>query len=389
MRLRHIRKMSDVGVNTINRLIDEVNAARNIHVSGMVMTQTQSGMTLRTKPGTPAGGGGGGGAPIRTAYCKADAPAASVIPCWLDYNGVPAPEWDANRIFKKLDYAEHSGDVYKSLQDLNEDKEPGEVGSETWWEIVTVGTTAEAYAAGATYGAGGLCTSGGTAYRSLQADNIGNTPASSAEWWVELTSIDVYCRIANGHRLDFAFPVLLAGQRMYVVPDGAGWIAQTLFAGAEESCAEGGLLELVSQRVAVDQVSNSTVMQEVGDTWPDWLRFDAAANCDYVVEFDLIYSTDGADLKLDINTTTTGSSISGVFTGNDGGAYAGKVITAFEAAITFAGSGYISGKFLIKSGSTGRFNLRFGSSANGQDVTLLSGSNIRFRRTHYVYPGGV
>ena len=46
--------------------------------------------------------------------------------------------------------------------------------------------TADAYVAGTTYGLGAFCTSSGVTYRSLQADNTGHTPASSAEWWEEV-----------------------------------------------------------------------------------------------------------------------------------------------------------------------------------------------------------
>ena len=57
--LRHIRHKSDVGINTINQLIDEINAARNIHVSGgMRMSKSKNG-TVLSGGGMVMGGGGG------------------------------------------------------------------------------------------------------------------------------------------------------------------------------------------------------------------------------------------------------------------------------------------------------------------------------------------
>jgi len=338
--------------------------------------------SFRRVRGMPAGGGGGGTS-LRTAYCAEDAPDGTVISCWLDYNGQPAKEWNQDYTFHLGQYAEHDGDVYESLKELNQDYEPGEAGSETWWEVVDAGTTAEAYAAGVTYAAGGLCTSGGTAYRSLKDDNIANTPASSPEWWTEITKVDVVCRVANGHRLDFAYPVLTAGQPINIQQKAGQWDAVALFAGAEESCAEGGLLELISHRLTAELSTSSTDMMVADPGYGQGLQFDAKASSDYIIQIDLIYSAD-ASIKIDLSNAAA-ATISGIFTGHDGGSFAGKVVTEFESAVTFAGGGYIKGELLIKATAAGKISLRFGASANGQECKLLPGSNLQYRRTHYVW----
>lgn len=48
-----------------------------------------------------------------------------------------------------------------------------------------------AYAAGTTYALDAYVTSGGIVYRSLQAGNLGNTPASSPTWWVADTGLQI------------------------------------------------------------------------------------------------------------------------------------------------------------------------------------------------------
>jgi hypothetical protein len=88
------------------------------------------------------------------------------------------------------DYVYYQGSVYKSMQAANTGHTPGAAGSEPWWTPSYWVDGTAAWSVGTTYAAGAYVTRNGGAFRSLQAANTGNDPATaSSTWWAPAYSV--------------------------------------------------------------------------------------------------------------------------------------------------------------------------------------------------------
>ncbi|MFA5187007.1 MAG: carbohydrate-binding protein [Patescibacteria group bacterium] len=102
------------------------------------------------------------------------------------------------------------------------------------------GYDADAYAAETTYAAGDIVESSGTAYRSIQGGNTGNTPASSPGWWTPIEEIYVNFCICGGSTLNSVYPRLEGGKWFYAIYNAIEeqWDAFYPAQACDEDCEE-------------------------------------------------------------------------------------------------------------------------------------------------------
>ena len=135
-------------------------------------------------PGT--GRGGGTSEPeIHKGYCMINAPAATIIACYLDYDGTLTTAWATPHHY--------------------------EVG-----DVVTATDTFE--------------------YRCIvehdsDANNCPVTGANYSTYWTVIFEVNVYCRIFGGGYLDTAFPQLSEGDPMEIYEEDSIWRSFYPFTG--------------------------------------------------------------------------------------------------------------------------------------------------------------
>jgi len=111
MALRHIKHNTDIGVSTFNQLIDAVNVAMKINVSGALSIERGSkGITITGKKVV-------GGSQIRNAYCKTDAGSGDTIDCYLDEDGLNDAETNEVTVTCTLIEATDLEDCFPTLSD--------------------------------------------------------------------------------------------------------------------------------------------------------------------------------------------------------------------------------------------------------------------------------
>jgi hypothetical protein len=259
-----------------------------------------------------------------------------------------------------------------------------------WTEVVVA-----AYVDATTYAAGTQVLSDTKLWTSIAGGNQGHLPVGST-YWTELVEVEVYCNIACGSKLQFAVPLLLAQQEIDVEYSTANsrYEAKQLFQACEETAAEGALLEIVSEMTLQDF---DTVVY--GDDWAraelmgHGLRIAAEANSTYVIEYAIIYdsSSNTNGIKLQLKAIVAPLSLSGMFYGTNDASIVGFPVSAVETPVTFsknsAGAKFIRGDFILKTDTTGgEFYLEFATEASGGWVKILTGSNIKSRRTQWELP---
>jgi hypothetical protein len=311
--------------------------------------------------------------------------------------------------------------LWRSLQTGNINHTPTEG---VWWT-----TKAKAYAAGTAYVAGNRCTHTLTAnawvntttyavgahvshsgrfWRSRISGNVGHTPAEGGYWtevtsclyvcttagagisptqtpavppvgaattrWQRVEELEVYCNIAGGNQLNFAFPLLYEQQRLKIEYNATNtrYEALTLFQAAEESCAEGGMLELVSLQLSADHVS-STDYVSCGLTPGRDLLFDALAYSTYVIDLSIMSTQTGTG-KISIDGPADTVQVAGNFI------FGTTItpITAYLNDVSIGSTAYARGELIIQTGVTAGL-IRFVH----KGTTIKAGSNMRYRRINY------
>jgi hypothetical protein len=389
---------------------------------------------------------GGGGTSLLKAYCKEDAGSGNVIAAYLGYDELNVQIWTAAATFNTGDLAttDDPKKYWLSKIDSNTNNTPAE--DANWTEIT-------AYDETHTYNitTDPWCLYDNKLFRSLNASNTGHTPTEGAYWttkapawssattysylgmrvthssklwrsiliskvvdeatvtnldhepgdagdtgwWEEITAIDVYCDIAGGTALQYAFPLLYEQQMLrveYVAASGR-YEAATLFAAAEETAAEGGLLEVVNEMLVNDIATGATATDYVNAEFAGHgLQFTAAANSTYVIEVAIIYSSaQNTGIALKVDGPASKVIMSGCWYGFSAGAAGGGVFKDYLEAVTLdktiAGPGFVRGDMILQTGATaGQFIVKFASPDSGQAVTVLTGSNIKHRRTQWELP---
>ena len=389
--------------------------------------------TYRRRQRFIPGGGGGGGLDVHLAYCKEDAGASSSIACWLDYRERNVQVWRNIIPFAAGQIATYADKFWLSKENNNTGNIPAEnthwteikayneattynITTAIWclydnklWRSLQAGnighiptegawwtTKAPAYNPAENNLVGARRTYGGKLYRCIQAGS-GKTPATEPLYWTEILEIEVYCNIAGGNSLQFAFPLLQEQQQICVVYNAtnARYEAIDLFAACEVTCAAGGMLELVNEMLVTDIANSSDSVWSDGQYVGIGLRFSAYAQSTYIIEFSILYTAAATTtgIVLGVSGPADKLSVSGIFYGHDGTStpanLAGKSFNDYYGidACTFAASApgvnFIRGECVLQTFETpGEFVLKFHSEANGSEVKLKIGSNIKYRRIY-------
>jgi len=435
MALRRIQSNADIGVGSFNQLIDAVNAAMKINVSGGLSIERGSrGTTIIGVPGSVSSG-----TSLLKAYCKEDAGTGSTITCFLGSSELNVRVWSATTTYIVGDIVTYGDKWWISANATNLNNTPAEdaywdeitayneattynITTAVWclydaklWRSKTTGNTgnapeegtywttkAPAYAAGTAYVVGDRVTSSSIVYRCIQAET-GKTPATETAYWSAIDEIEVYCNISCGTQLQFASPLLYEQFMINVEYSSANARYECVhpFAAVEETCAEGGMLELVSEIVTEEASNSTTDLEELNNTEHS-MAFQAAANSTYLIDMVILYTAAAATtgIKLGVSGPSDKVSINGSFIGWNDAAISGQVIDQYydgtddayhNATATFSrtatGTLLIQGSFVLQTGDTaGWFKLMYASEVGSSMVTIKTGSNIKYRRTQYELP---
>jgi len=131
---------------------------------------------------------GEGGDELHWAFCKAGAPAATTIACYLDYDGSNATAWTARAYEEGEACIGSDSKVYRCTNDKGGDAQGA----------------AESPVGGANY----------------------------AQYWTVITEITVYCNIFGGGYLNTAVPLLKIGDDIIVYEKDGLWHCEYSFNGA-------------------------------------------------------------------------------------------------------------------------------------------------------------
>jgi hypothetical protein len=387
--------------------------------------------------GVPAGGSGG--SRLSVAYCAEDAPAGRVIDCWLTHPEIVVTPWDATTVFAANALVWHDSEVWLSLSADNEANEPDDE-SEDWERVEEYDRTvtyttgkwvwyqaklyralqsatdvlpsnatywsshAPAYASGTSYVTGARVTSGGKLWRALTGEsNQGYTPGAegSEAYWAEIESIEVWCNIANGSKLQFAFPLLHEQVPLRIERVGNRYECIDLFQAAEETAAAGGMLDVVTNELLEEVVCESPNGYELTYiTASDMgLTIPAKPDSTYTIEGSIIYTTTGDGVMVGVIAEGTGDIdfVEAIYTGVDGAAtasktcrgyntsYSGTTVVTFEPTTT-TGYHFIHFRIVAKTDTyLGEITIAVGCSSTTGSSIIKDGSTIKWRRQNFVY----